>query len=161
MELNKNLKIGDKYVDFSMANDKEELIKLSDFEGKLILLDFWASWCGPCIKEYPALKKAYSQFNKDGFEIVSISEDQTRDSWLKAIENNELNWINLWQEEGSKADPYLIYGINGIPDNFLIDKNGIIVARDLRGEKLIKSIEQNLKNPAGNNEHEKLLNSIK
>ena len=148
LSLNKNLKIGDKYVDFSMTNEKGELISLSDFEGKLLLLDFWASWCGPCIEEYPALKKAYSKFNKDGFEIVSISEDQTKERWLKAIEKNELNWINLWQNDGNKADPYLIYGINGIPDNFLIDENGIIVARNLRGENLISEIESNLENKA-------------
>ena len=148
LELNKNPKIGDKYVDFSMTNEKGELIKLSDFEGNLLLLDFWASWCGPCIEEYPALRKAYSQFNKDGFEIVSISVDQTKERWLKAIEKNELNWVNLWQENGDKSDPYLIYGINGIPDNFLINESGIIVARNLRGDKLISTIEDNLRNKA-------------
>jgi len=151
LEINKNPQIGEKYVDFSMPNENGEIIKLSDYEGKLILLDFWASWCGPCIKEYPALRKAYSKFNEDGFEIVSISEDQTKETWLKSIEKNELNWVNLWQDNGGKADPYLIYGINGIPDNFLIDEKGIIIARDLRGEKLIETIESNIKKPAGNN----------
>ncbi|WP_299116453.1 TlpA disulfide reductase family protein [uncultured Winogradskyella sp.] len=153
LKLNKNPKIGDKYVDFTMPNENGELTKLSDFEGKLILLDFWASWCSPCIKEYPALRKAYSKFNKDGFEIVSVSEDQTKEIWLKSIEKNELNWVNLWQDNGGKADPYLIYGINGIPDNFLINEKGIIVARNLRGEKLIETIESNLKKPAGNNSY--------
>ena len=150
LSLNKNLKIGDKYVDFSMPNEKGELISLSDFEGKLILLDFWASWCGPCLEEYPALKNAYSEFSKNSFEIVSLSQDRSKNGWLKAIEKNELNWINLWNKNGNNADPYLIYGINGIPDNFLIDKNGIIVARNLRGEKIIETIKLNLKKPAGN-----------
>lgn len=148
LELNKSPQIGDKYVDFSMTNENGELIKLSDFEGNLLLLDFWASYCGPCIEEYPALRKAYSQFNKDGFEIVSISEDQTKERWLKAIEKNELNWVNLWQENGNKSDPFLIYGINGIPDNFLINERGIIVARNLSGDKLISAIEDNLRNKA-------------
>ena len=134
-----------------MPNENGEMIKLSNFEGKLILLDFWSSRCGPCIKEYPALRKAYSMFNEDGFEIVSISEDQAKETWLKSIEKNELNLVNLWQDNGGKADPYLIYGISGIPDNFLIDENGIIIARDLRGEKLIETIVSNIKKPAGNN----------
>lgn len=148
LSLNKSPKIGDRYVDFSMPNQKGELISLSNFEGKLILLDFWASSCGPCIEEYPALKKAYSKFNKDGLEIVSISEDQTKERWIKAIQKNELNWVNLWQEEGNRADPYLIYGINGIPDNFLISESGIIIGRNLRGDNLISVIEENVGNIA-------------
>nr|WP_321227610.1 TlpA disulfide reductase family protein [uncultured Psychroserpens sp.] len=144
LELSKEPKVGDKYVDFSMKNDKGELIKLSNFDEKLILLDFWASWCGPCKAEYPALKEAYAKFHTKGFEIVSLSEDKIREDWIEAIKNNNLDWINLWQENGSEADPYIIYGINGIPDNFLIDKNGIIIGRNLRGEKLIKAIQENL-----------------
>jgi peroxiredoxin len=154
LKLNKNPQIGDKYVDFSMPNEHGELIKLSDFEGKLILLDFWASWCGPCIKEYPALREAYSKFNKYGFEIVSVSEDQTKDRWLQSIEKNKLNWVNLWQDDGVKATPYLIYGINGIPDNFLINEKGIIVARGLKGIKLIETIESNLQKLKGNDGYE-------
>lgn len=144
LELNRDINIGDTYVDFSMTNENKEFIKLSDFEGKLILLDFWASYCGPCIAEYPALKEAYWKFKDNGFEIISVSEDQTREDWIKAIEKNGLNWVNLWEENGNKADPFLIYGINGIPDNFLINKNGIIIARNLRGEKLIATIKKNL-----------------
>src|SRR5690606_9685885 len=102
----------------------------------------------PCIAEYPALKKAYSKFKDEGFEIVSLSQDQSKESWLKAIEENELNWVNLWDENGDNADPYLIYGINGIPDNYLIDQNGIIIGHDLRGVSLISAIESNLRNKA-------------
>lgn len=144
LDLYKNLKVGDKYVDFSMTNKKGKEIHLSDYEGKLILLDFWASWCGPCIEEYPALKKAYAEFSNDNFEIVSISEDQTKLEWLNAIEKNKLNWVHLWNEDGNRAAPFLIYGINGIPDNFLINEKGIIIARNLRGEQLIETVKLNL-----------------
>ncbi len=144
LNINVNPKIGDSYVNFSMTNNKGELINLSDYNGKLLLLDFWASWCGPCKEEYPALKEAYAKFHDKGFEIVSISQDQNREDWINAIETNGLNWVNLWDASGNNADPYLIYDINGIPDNFLIDKNGIIVARDLRGKELISTIKKNL-----------------
>lgn len=150
IELNKNPGIGDKYVDFSMTNQMGEIIKLSDFEGRLILLDFWASWCGPCKEEYPALKEAYSKFNKKGFEIISISEDRSRQRWVNAIKDNDLDWVNLWSEAGNNSDVYLIYGINGIPDNFLIDENGIIIARNLRSEELIAAIEKYLEAESGN-----------
>lgn len=142
--LNKNLQVGDQYVDFAMANENGQLVKLSDFRGRLILLDFWASWCGPCIEEYPALKEAYDKFKDQGFEIVSLSQDASKTRWLKAIEEHSLNWINLWNEQGNKADPYLIYRISGIPDNFLINDKGVIVARNLRGKELIETIELHL-----------------
>jgi peroxiredoxin len=149
LEINKNPQIGDKYVDFSMTNENGKIINLSDYEGNIILLDFWASWCGPCIEEYPALKKAYSEFSENNFEIVGLSQDQSKDKWLKAIEKNELNWVNLWNEKGIDADPYLIYGVNGIPDNFLIDEKGFIIARNLRGVKLIETIKQHMEKPTG------------
>lgn len=149
LTLSQNIQIGDKYVDFAMENENGKYVELSDFEGNLILLDFWASWCSPCIEEYPALIKSYSMFKNDGFEIVSISEDQSKDRWIKSIEEYKLNWVNLWHEDGRKSDPYLIYGINGIPDNFLINEIGIVVARNLRGEKLIAAIEENLEKKAG------------
>ena len=146
LELNRNPKVGDRYVDFSMPNQNGSITNFSDFEGKLLLLDFWASWCTPCKKEYPALRKAYSKFQAEGFEIVSISEDQSKDDWLRAIKDNDLTWVNLWSDKGSQGDPYLIYRIKGIPDNFLINDKGIIVGRNLRGEELIAKIEEELNN---------------
>jgi peroxiredoxin len=144
LELQKNLKPGDNYVDFSMKNAQNENVNLSDFEGKLILIDFWASWCVPCLKEFPALKEAYNTYQKDGFEIVGISEDESKKAWTKAIEKFELNWTNLWDDAGSSSDPYLIYNVSGIPDNFLINKEGVIIARGLRGEELIEAVKQEI-----------------
>jgi thiol-disulfide isomerase/thioredoxin len=142
LTLNKTLKIGDKYVDFISKNEKNELIKLSNFEGKLILLDFWASWCAPCKEEFPILKKVYTKYKDNNFEIVSISQDRSKNDWLFSVNENHLNWINLWEKGGTKSDVHIIYDISGIPYNFLIDKKGIIIARDLHDEKLISAIEK-------------------
>ncbi len=144
LELQNNLKVGDQYVDFSMKNLENEDVSLSDFEGQLILIDFWASWCVPCLKEFPSLKEAYNTYHKDGFEIVGISEDESKQALSKAIDKFELQWINLWDKSGTNADPYLIYNVNGIPDNVLINKEGIIIARGLRGEALIKAVKQEI-----------------
>lgn len=144
LELQNNLKVGDPYVDFSMKDFDNNNVRLSDFEGKLILIDFWASWCVPCLKEFPSLKEAYNTYHKDGFEIVGISEDESKKAWAKAIDKFELRWINLWDKAGMSADPYIIYNVNGIPDNILIDKNGTIIARGLRGEELIKAVKQEI-----------------
>lgn len=138
----KHVEIGNRYVNFSMKNIQGKTVQISDFKGKVILLDFWASWCRPCIKEFPALKEAYSKYKHLGFEIIGISEDQSEEQWRNAIKLEKLEWTNLWEPNGMKSDPYLIYGINGIPDNFLIDGEGIIVSRNLRGKALIEKIAE-------------------
>ena len=112
------------------------LRKVSDVRGKIVLLEFWSSNCGPCRKENPNLVKTYETYNPLGFEIFAVSQDVKRTNWLKAIEKVGLPWIQVSELKGSKDLASLIYGINGIPDNFLIDKDGTIIARDIRGEKL-------------------------
>ncbi len=144
LELNKNPQIGDKYVDFSMTNESGEIIKLSDFEGKLVLLEFWSSNCVPCRKENPNLKKTYARFKDQGFEILAVSLDTKKESWLKAIEKDELPWTQV-SDLKRKNTASLIYGVNGIPDNFLINPDGIIIDRYLRGEKLNDKLVEILK----------------
>lgn len=142
IELNKQPKIGDQFEDFVSENINGEPKKLSEVKGKVILLEFWASWCGPCREENPNLVKTYEKFNPKGFEIFAVSLDQSRESWLKAIEEDRLNWEQVSDLKGTKDVASLIYGINGIPDNFLIGEEGIIIGRNLRGEKLNEKLSK-------------------
>ncbi|WP_347925198.1 AhpC/TSA family protein [Pontimicrobium sp. SW4] len=136
IELNKEPKIGDEFLDFEMMDNNDNPKKLSEVKGKTILLEFWSSWCGPCRIENPNLVKTYEKFNPKGFEIFAVSLDVNKESWIKAIEQDNLNWRHVSDLKGQQNKASLIYGINGIPDNFLITENGIIIGRNLRGEKL-------------------------
>ena len=145
IQLNKDPKIGEKYVDFEMKNTNGKIEKLSDFNNKIVLLEFWSSNCGPCRKENPNLVKTFEKYNPKGFEIFAVSQDIKKESWLKAIEKDKLPWNQVSDLKGHDNSASLIYGINGIPDNFLIDEKGIIVARNLRGEKLNEKLSELLK----------------
>ena len=143
--LNKELKIGDKFVDFEMLDSNGQQRKLSEFQGKIVLLEFWSSWCGPCLSDIPYLKKTYEKYHKYGFEIFSVSFDTNKEAWLKIIEQKNLNWTHVTELKHVGNTAGLIYGVYGIPDNFLIDENGIIRARYLRGEKLDKALKKMIK----------------
>lgn len=149
IQLNKDPEIGEEFVDFEMKDSKGKIRKLSDLKGKIILLEFWSSTCGPCRKENPNLVNTYEKYNPYGFEIFAVSQDTDKTRWLKAIEKDKLNWIHLSDLKGYSNKASLIYGIKGIPDNFLIDKNGIIISRNLRGEELNKKLSEIM--PATNN----------
>lgn len=110
-------------------------------ENKLVLLEFWASWCGPCRSEIPHMKEAYSEYNNKGFEIFSFTIDDSRAAWEKASKEEDLPWIDSGM--GTKTGPQELYGVTGVPANFLIDTStGKIVAINLRGEKLSKKLKE-------------------
>lgn len=140
LNLSKNPKIGEKFVDFKMENQDGELFSLSNHLGRVTLLEFWASWCGPCREENPNLVKTYKNFHKDGFEVFAVSLDKDEISWKNAIKEDGLIWNQVSDLEGQNNTAGLIYGINGIPDNFLLNEEGVIVGRNLRGERLNEEI---------------------
>lgn len=137
-------KIGEKYVDFSMNNEKGELKKLSDFNGKMVLLEFWASWCGPCRAENPELVKTYEKFNKNGFEILAVSLDKNKQAWIDAIKKDNLKWNHVSDQKERDSEACLIYSVASIPDNVLINKEGIVVGKNLRGNELNSFLEKTL-----------------
>jgi len=136
LKLSQEIKIGSKYVDFEQTNAAGKKIKLSDIKGKYILLEFWGSWCGPCRDENPNLVKTYNAYKAKGFEILGVAADDNKDQWLKAIKDDGLPWENVTDLKGSKNEAGLIYNINAYPTNYLIDENGIIIAKNLRGKAL-------------------------
>lgn len=149
--LNRNPKVGEKYVDFKMEDINGEIRKLSDFKGKTVLLEFWSSNCGACRAENPNLIKLYQKYNSQGFEIFAVSHDVNKSSWLKAIETDKLPWMQVCDLKGRDNSAFLIYGIQGIPDNFLIDRNGVIIGRNLRVEKLKEKLAKIM--TVNNSEH--------
>ncbi|MEO1218565.1 MAG: AhpC/TSA family protein [Bacteroidota bacterium] len=136
LQLNREPQIGEKYIDFEMETTEGDIAKLSNFDGKIVLLEFWASNCYPCRKENPNLVKTYQKYNPMGFEIFAVSQDTKRKSWLNAIEKDGLPWLQTSDLKGIENTPSMIYGVRGIPDNFLINREGIIIGRNLRGDEL-------------------------
>ena len=144
-----NVSLGHQYTDFEAPIlDKKgnfsNTAKLSDYvsKNKVVLLDFWASWCTPCINEIPNLKAAYKKFKSKGFEIVSVSVDDETEDWVKAVKDNGLTWVQLWNgDEDLENSPAMDYVISAIPATFLIDADGTIIGRNLRDNELEKALE--------------------
>lgn len=141
---------GKPYLEFSQTDQFGNVISSKDVLAtpgvKYVLIDFWASWCGPCMREVPYLKETYSKYFDKGFQILGVSLDRTKDAWLKAVKEKQMNWIHVsdlkyWDNEVAKQ-----YSVNSIPSNFLVEAStGKIVATNLRGKDLEKKISELLK----------------
>ena len=140
----KKVAVGQKFVDFTMQDPSGKEISLSDFagKGKYVLIDFWASWCGPCIKEMPTLVEAYGRYKGKNFEIVGVSLDDKNGAsqWKAAIKRYNMTWPQMSDLQKWDSQARILYGFNSIPHTVLLDPNGIIIAKDLRGKKLLDKL---------------------
>ena len=133
---------GSTYIDLPFKDKDGNDVKLSDYvgKGKYILLEFWASWCGPCRMDIPHLKEIYKLYGSENFDIISVSLDNKHDDWLKAIEEEQMPWLQVSDGEAFNGDLAKKYQIRGIPACFLIDPNGIIVTDNMRGSYMDKRL---------------------
>ena len=146
------INIGNKAPDISGRSLNGDIMKLSDTQGKIVLLDFWAAWCGPCRKENPIVVNVYRKYkdkkfsNGKGFTVFSVSLDRSEAIWKKAVRDDKLEWnYHISDLKGWYSKYAAIYGVRRIPANFLINGDGIIIARDLRGSGLNDKLEKLLK----------------
>ena len=132
----KQTETGATLPNFELPDPEGKIISLESLRGKYVLVDFWASWCGPCVREIPNLKKAYSKYHDKGFEIISISLDNDNDAWVNGIEKHELNWLNVSDLKAFNSPVAKQFAVSYVPHTFLLDPNGVIIAVDLREEAL-------------------------
>ncbi|UYQ92508.1 AhpC/TSA family protein [Chitinophaga horti] len=128
--------------EFALADTAGNIVKLSSYRGKYVLVDFWASWCGPCRKENPNVVTAFNKYHDKGFEVLGVTLDTKKDAWLAAIAKDGLAWSHVGDLKGWKSDIVEEYGIRAVPTNFLLDPSGKVIAKDLREEALQQKLAQ-------------------
>ena len=146
LEKSVDLKVGDNVIDFTLPDINGNQIALSSFKGKYLLLEFWASWCGPCRQENPNLLNAYRKYSPKGFEILGVTLDEKKDVWGSTIKSDTLIWSTVSDLKGNMGEVPLTYKANYIPKNFLVDRDGKIIGIDIRGITLEERLDSIFKN---------------
>lgn len=137
-----SVSIGSKAPDFTASNPEGKPVSLSQHNGKYVLLDFWAAWCGPCRRENPNVVKAWQKYHSKGFDVFGVSLDKNKADWIKAIKDDQLTWTQVSDLAFWDSAPAKLYGVRAIPSNVLIDPKGIIIARNLRGAELDQKLQE-------------------
>ncbi|RYY26605.1 MAG: AhpC/TSA family protein [Sphingobacteriaceae bacterium] len=127
---------------FSQNDKNGQPISLASFKGKFLLVDFWASWCGPCRRENPGIVKTFNQYKDKNFTILGVSLDSKKEAWLKAVADDQLNWAQVSDLKFWKNEVAELYGVRAIPQNFLLDPQGKIIAKNLNGEQLAAKLQE-------------------
>ncbi|MDO9001478.1 MAG: TlpA disulfide reductase family protein [Bacteroidota bacterium] len=141
----KGTMIGNKATNFTQNSPEGKPINLTDFKGKYVLVDFWASWCGPCRMENPNVVASYNRYKDKGFTVLGVSFDSNKDAWLAAIQKDNLTWPHVSDLKGWGNEAGKIFSISSIPQNLLLDKEGKIVAKNLRGAALDEKLAELIK----------------
>ncbi|RPE09504.1 AhpC/TSA family protein [Chitinophaga lutea] len=136
LELAKKLSPGQPAIEFSQNDPEGKAVTLASFRGKYVLIDFWASWCGPCRAENPNVVSAFNKYKDKGFTILGVSFDENKEKWVEAVKKDQLTWTQVSDLKGWANEVGKLYGIRAIPQNLLLDPQGKIVAKNLRGEDL-------------------------
>jgi peroxiredoxin len=142
IRLLESVAIGQEAPDFKLATPEGDTISLHAIAAKVKLIDFWASWCGPCRGENPNVVKAYAKYHPKGLEIIGVSLDNDKDAWIKAIADDNLTWKHGSDLQGWQAAPAKLYGVNAIPHTVLLDENNKIIAKNLRGDALKQKLAE-------------------
>jgi peroxiredoxin len=142
IRIDKKMGIGTTAPSFTQNDTQGKPVSLKDFRGKYVLIDFWASWCHPCRAENPAVVKVFNEYKDKNFTIIGVSLDSVKENWLEAIKKDGLTWTHVSDLKGWKNVVAEQYHVVGVPQNYLLDKEGKIIAKDLHGKALTKKLAE-------------------